>query len=127
MIKSTSKMSISGTTFISAIVPPLLSPTCIPIASLLSAHPCEGREPLRRAGWEPARHRNFSSTALATILTTNGATKYCVNLSRRLAAVVVVVLLFRYARSKGRVGRHPQNVSHPQRQLRRRTWHAHRF
>src|SRR5215467_10213179 len=43
IIKSTSKISMSGTTFISAIAPPLFSPTCIPIASLLSAHPCEGR------------------------------------------------------------------------------------
>ncbi len=39
MISSTSKMSISGTTFISAIAPPLLSPTCIPIELLLSARP----------------------------------------------------------------------------------------
>src|SRR6266852_5290681 len=39
MIRSTSKMSISGTTFISAIAPPLLSPTCIPIELLLSARP----------------------------------------------------------------------------------------
>jgi hypothetical protein len=30
-------MSMSGTTFISAIAPPLLSPTDIPIATLLSA------------------------------------------------------------------------------------------
>jgi hypothetical protein len=30
-------MSMSGTTFISAIAPPLLSPTFIPIANLLSA------------------------------------------------------------------------------------------
>jgi hypothetical protein len=30
---------MSGTTFISAIAPPLLSPTCIPIELLLSARP----------------------------------------------------------------------------------------
>src|SRR5215510_5543932 len=85
IIKSTSKISISGTTFISAIAPPLLSPTCIPIASLLltqrlagktsvkpaarqlvpnvekfpktSLQPCEGPELSRYAGWEPT-HRN---------------------------------------------------------------------
>src|SRR5712692_3673306 len=39
IISSTSRMSISGTTFISAIAPPLLSPTCIPIELLLSARP----------------------------------------------------------------------------------------
>src|SRR4029077_19424613 len=39
IISSTNKMSISGTTFISAIAPPLLSPTCIPIELLLSARP----------------------------------------------------------------------------------------
>ncbi len=33
MISSTSRMSISGTTFISAIAPPLLSPTLMPIAT----------------------------------------------------------------------------------------------
>src|SRR5580700_2036139 len=37
MMSNTSKMSMSGTTFISAIAPPLLSPTVIPIATLLSA------------------------------------------------------------------------------------------
>src|SRR5580704_9127111 len=37
MMSNTSKMSMSGTTFISAIAPPLLSPTDIPIANLLSA------------------------------------------------------------------------------------------
>src|SRR5499433_1755353 len=85
IIKSTSKISMSGTTFISAIAPPLLSPTCIPIASLLltqrlagktsvkpaarqrvpnvekfpkqTLQPCEGPELSRCAGWEPT-HRN---------------------------------------------------------------------
>src|SRR5277367_1845983 len=37
MMSSTSKMSISGTMFISAIAPPLFSPTDIPIVNLLSA------------------------------------------------------------------------------------------
>src|SRR5437879_4441245 len=59
MIRSTSKMSISGTTFISAIAPPLLSPTCIPIELLLSAVPSEyraGRVP-RRCGKGAAFNR----------------------------------------------------------------------
>src|SRR5712672_3229538 len=70
IINSTNKMSISGTTFISAIAPPLLSPTLIPIAILLSAHPCEGLKPWCRAGWEPARHRNL----FQKLPSTNGAT-----------------------------------------------------
>src|SRR5262245_42238561 len=35
MIRRTSRMSINGTTFISAMAPPLVSPTCIPIDLLL--------------------------------------------------------------------------------------------
>src|SRR6266480_2929498 len=52
MISSTSRMSISGTTFISAIAPPLLSPTLIPIALLLLACPGELSRPVkpRRVG-----------------------------------------------------------------------------
>src|SRR5260221_3333201 len=46
IMRSTSKISISGTTFISATAPPLLLPTLIPIASLQSAPTCEGLEPM---------------------------------------------------------------------------------
>src|SRR5713101_1671859 len=58
IISSTSRMSISGTTFISAIAPPLLSPTCIPIELLLgpSLRVIQAIRPRRL--WESARRRN---------------------------------------------------------------------
>src|SRR5215831_1857647 len=49
IIKSTSKISMSGTTFISAIAPPLLSPTCIPIASLLLTQRLAGKTSVKPA------------------------------------------------------------------------------
>src|SRR5271165_2860039 len=54
MISSTSKISISGTTFISAIAPPLLSPTDIPMAILLSLREPFSVQP-RRVGDGAAR------------------------------------------------------------------------
>jgi hypothetical protein len=55
MMSNTSKMSMSGTTFISAIEPPLFSPTDIPIVNLLSACALRLCRPLSRARWDPAR------------------------------------------------------------------------
>src|SRR5580698_2407109 len=63
MISSTSRMSISGTTFISAIAPPLLSPTLMPMAtspvSLLRFELCR---PVSRAVWESARPLKHQQT-----------------------------------------------------------------
>src|ERR1700693_4090656 len=57
MINNTSKISISGTTFISAIAPPLLSPTFMPIADLLFV--AEGHLNLH-----PARFRKRQITSV---------------------------------------------------------------
>src|SRR5271168_1681106 len=65
MMSSTSKMSISGTMFISAIAPPLLSPTDIPIANLLSA--CVSRD------LQAMKPRQVGSGAAFLTQQTNGA------------------------------------------------------
>src|SRR5215510_2953239 len=57
IIKSTSKISMSGTTFISAIAPPLLSPTCIPIASLLLTQRLAGKTSVKPAARQLAPQR----------------------------------------------------------------------
>src|SRR5579859_2327871 len=59
IINSTSRMSMSGTTFISAMAPPLLSPTCIPIelspvGPPLASVAGRGAAP----SWEPALRGN---------------------------------------------------------------------
>src|SRR5580693_6064863 len=65
MMSNTSKMSMSGTTFISAIAPPLLSPTDIPIANLLSA--CISR------ALQAIKPRQVGSGAALLTQQTNGA------------------------------------------------------
>src|SRR5580700_12108670 len=65
MMSNTSKMSMSGTTFISAIAPPLLSPTDIPIANLLSA--CISR------ALQAIKPRRVGSGAALLTQQTNGA------------------------------------------------------
>src|ERR1700730_14335868 len=65
IMSSTSKMSISGTTFISAIAPPLLSPTDIPIENLLSA--CVSR------ALQAIKPRQVGSGAAFLTQQTNGA------------------------------------------------------
>src|SRR5580704_19115295 len=65
IMSSTSKISISGTTFISAIAPPLLSPTDIPIANLLSA--CVSR------AFQAIKPRQVGAGAAYLIQQTNGA------------------------------------------------------
>jgi hypothetical protein len=65
MMSNTSKMSMSGTTFISAIAPPLLSPTDIPIVILLSA--CVSR------ALQAIKPRQVGSGAALLAQQTNGA------------------------------------------------------
>src|SRR5580658_3543851 len=130
MISSTSKMSMSGTTFISAIAPPLLSPTDIPMVNLLSA--CESR------ALQAIKPRQVGSGAALLTQQTNGANT-CPATAERLSssddfnqptekkeAERVFYVPVDSARLKGRVDRRPQSEFRPPRQRRRHTWLAHR-
>src|SRR6266436_4859236 len=78
MMSSTSKMSMSGTTFISAIAPPLFSPIDIPIANLLSA--CFSQ------ALQAIKPRQVGSGAALLTQQTNGANapRTCPNIPQRL-------------------------------------------
>src|SRR5580700_5822085 len=126
MMSSTSKISISGTTFISAIAPPLLSPTDIPIANLLSA--CVSR------ALQAIKPRHVGSGAAFLTQQTNGANTSPTSAERlssgfnrppeqllHLEAEAVPCVLDSVP-SKGRVGQRRRSGSRPQPPQRPHTW-----
>src|SRR5208282_4901960 len=125
MMSSTSKMSISGTMFISAIAPPLFSPTDIPIANLLSA--CVSR------ALQAIKPRQVGSgAALLTQQTNSANTSH--TFAHRLSSSFnhpmeqlhseagPVSYVLDSVRSKDRVGRRQRSGFRPPPRQRRHTW-----
>src|SRR5580692_1477010 len=126
MMSSTSKISISGTTFISAIAPPLFSPTDIPIANLLSA--CVSR------ALQAMKPRQVGSGAALLTQQTNGATtshasaehlangfNHPMELALHSQAGPVFCVLDSVP-SKGPADRRPRSGFRPPPRQRRHTW-----
>src|SRR5215472_11333073 len=127
MIRRTSRMSINGTTFISAMAPPLLSPTCIPIDLLLSglflasvtdrqAAPCGNQRGLDTERKQTANDWYNSGSAADGHST----------ISNRLVAEAVVEHFSRSARSRAPLDPRQQSGFRLLRQQRHRIWRERR-